>query len=145
MVDTVRALAPRGSDIDAEIAQLLSEEHEEVDGVVPMAGARELLECLPRDRWAVVTSADRGLPETRMHLAGLPRAPLLVAAEDVQAGKPVPGGYRIAAEKSWFGLRSNGRVRRFRHRYFGGPERRLPGDCRHGDPRYAGPRSNRLD
>ena len=63
-----------------------------------MAGARELLECLPRDRWAVVTSADRGLPETRMHLAGLPRAPLLVAAEDVQAGKPVPDGYRIAAE-----------------------------------------------
>ena len=98
IADTVRALAPRGSDIDAEIAQLLSEEHEEVDGVVPMAGARELLECLPRDRWAVVTSADRSLPETRMHLAGLPRAPLLVAAEDVQAGKPVPDGYRIAAE-----------------------------------------------
>ena len=62
-----------------------------------MAGARELLECLPRDRWAVVTSADRGLPETRMHLAGLPRAPLLVAAEDVQAGKPVTDVYRIAA------------------------------------------------
>ncbi|MED5574598.1 MAG: HAD-IA family hydrolase, partial [Pseudomonadota bacterium] len=71
---------------------------EEVDEIVPVAGARELLECLPRDRWAVVTSADRGLPETRMHLAGLPRAPLLVAAEDVQAGKPVPDGYRIAAE-----------------------------------------------
>ena len=34
-----------------------------------------------------------------MHLAGLPKAPLLVAAEDVQAGKPAPDGYRIAAEK----------------------------------------------
>ena len=33
-----------------------------------------------------------------MHLAGLPRAPLLVAAEDVQAGKPVPDVYRFAAE-----------------------------------------------
>ena len=31
----VRALAPRGSDIDAEIAQLLSEESEEVDGSCP--------------------------------------------------------------------------------------------------------------
>ena len=60
---------------------------------------RALLECLPRDRWAVVTSADRGLAETRMHLAGLPKAPLLVAAEDVQAGKPAPDGYRIATEK----------------------------------------------
>ena len=63
IADTVRALAPRGSDIDAEIARLLSEEREEVDGIVPVAGARELLECLPRDRWAVVTSADRVLAE----------------------------------------------------------------------------------
>ena len=50
MADTVRTLAPRGSDIDAEIAPLLSEEREEVDEIVPVAGARELLECLPRDR-----------------------------------------------------------------------------------------------
>ena len=34
-----------------------------------------------------------------MHHAGLPKAPLLVASEDVQAGKPVPDGYRIASEK----------------------------------------------
>ena len=67
-----------------------------------MAGARELLECLPRDRWAVVTSANRGSAKTRMHLAGLPKAPLLIACEDVQARKPAPGGYMIAAEK--FGL-----------------------------------------
>ena len=43
-----------------------------------------------------------------MHLAGLPRAPLLIASEDVQAGKPAPGGYRIAAEK--FGLDCGGTV-----------------------------------
>ena len=67
-----------------------------------MAGARELLECLPSDRWAVVTSANQGSAKTRMHLAGLQKAPLLFASEDVQAGKPAPGGYRIAAEK--FGL-----------------------------------------
>ena len=46
IADTVRALAPRGSDIDAEIARLLSEEREEVDEIVPVAGARELLDCL---------------------------------------------------------------------------------------------------
>ena len=37
-----------------------------------------------------------------MHHAGLPKAPLLLASEDVQAGKPAPDVYRIAAEK--FGL-----------------------------------------
>ena len=36
------------------------------------------------------------------------RAPLLIASEDVQAGKPAPGGYRIAAEK--FGLDCGGTV-----------------------------------
>ena len=112
--------------------------------IVPGAGARELLECLPRDIWAVVTSTNRSLAETRMHLAGLPKAPLLVAAEDVQARKAAPMvtgsppknlGW-IAKERSCSKIQTP---------YFGGPERRLPGDCRHGDPRYAGPRSNRLD
>ena len=71
IADSVRALAPRCSDIDAEIARLLSEERDKVDGLVLGAGARELLECLPRDIWPVVTSTNRGLAETRMHLAGL--------------------------------------------------------------------------
>ena len=57
---SVRALAPRCSDIDAEIARLLSEERNKVDGIVPGAGACELLECLPRDIWAVVTSTNQG-------------------------------------------------------------------------------------
>ncbi|MEC7302706.1 MAG: HAD family hydrolase, partial [Pseudomonadota bacterium] len=108
IADSVRALAPRCSDIDAEIARLLSEERDKVDGIVLGAGARELLECLPRDIWPVVTSTNRGLAETRMHLVGLPKAPLLVAAEDVQAGKPAPDGYRIAAEK--LGLDCEGTV-----------------------------------
>ena len=43
-----------------------------------------------------------------MHLAGLPKAPLLVAAKDVQAAKPAPDDYRIAAEK--LGLDCEGTV-----------------------------------
>ena len=34
-----------------------------------------------------------------MQVAGLPKAPLLIAAEDVKHGKPNPGGFQLAAEK----------------------------------------------
>jgi sugar-phosphatase len=65
-------------------------------GVHPLPGARDFLDALPSDRWAVVTSATRRLAEARLGAVGiLPRT--LVAADDVTRGKPDPEPYLLAA------------------------------------------------
>ncbi|WP_320784538.1 HAD-IA family hydrolase [Streptomyces sp. CRN 30] len=95
--ETVARYAPAGVDAAAETARLVAEEVEDVDGVVPVPGAPELLAALPDDRWAVVTSAGRELTHRRMTAAGLPLPPLLISADDVREGKPSPEGYLAAA------------------------------------------------
>ncbi|MFF0006912.1 HAD-IA family hydrolase [Streptomyces tibetensis] len=95
--ETVARYAPAGVDVAAETARLVAEEVEDVDGIVPVPGAAELLACLPSGRWAVVTSAGRELTHRRMAAAGLPLPPLLVSADDVREGKPSPEGYLAAA------------------------------------------------
>ncbi|MFH8290511.1 HAD family hydrolase [Streptomyces sp. NPDC018059] len=67
-------------------------------GIEPLPGTRELLESLPADRWAVVTSATRVLAEARLAEVGI-RPGLLIAADDITRGKPDPEPYLLAAEK----------------------------------------------
>ncbi|WP_223773596.1 HAD family hydrolase [Streptomyces sp. 135] len=67
-------------------------------GVELLPGTRELLESLPADRWAVVTSATRVLAEARLAEVGI-RPGLLIAADDITRGKPDPKPYLLAAEK----------------------------------------------
>jgi sugar-phosphatase len=50
-------------------------------------------------RWAIVTSAPRRLAEARIAAAGLPLPEVLVAAEDVERGKPAPDPFLLGAEK----------------------------------------------
>ncbi len=95
-VDTMRALAP-DSDIEAEANRLEEEAMHMSDGIVPIQGARRLLESLRPDQWAVVTSAPRNLALARMRYAGLPEPQVLIGAEDVTLGKPDPEGYLKAA------------------------------------------------
>ncbi|MER6030366.1 HAD-IA family hydrolase [Streptomyces sp. NPDC001851] len=95
--ETVARYAPAGVDVAAETARLVAEEVEDVEGVVAVPGAPELLAALPEDRWAVVTSAGRELTHRRMAAAGLPLPPLLISADDVREGKPSPEGYLAAA------------------------------------------------
>ncbi len=95
--ETVAGYAPAGVDAAAETARLVAEEVEDVDGIVAVPGAPELLAALPRGRWAVVTSAGRELTHRRMTAAGLPLPPLLISADDVTEGKPSPEGYLAAA------------------------------------------------
>lgn len=96
-VETVRLFAPAGVDATAEAAFLARAAAEEMDGLVPVPGAARLLRALPRHRWAVVTSAERRLTERWLRHAGLPAPEVLVAAEDVGAGKPDPACYLQAA------------------------------------------------
>jgi mannitol-1-/sugar-/sorbitol-6-phosphatase len=94
---TVRRFAVAGMDVEHEAALITAAEVADVDGIVEVAGARAFLERLPRERWAVVTSAPRQLAIRRMEAAGLPVPPVLVSAEDVRDGKPAPDCFIAAA------------------------------------------------
>ncbi|WP_223855065.1 HAD-IA family hydrolase [Ralstonia solanacearum] len=72
-------------------------EMEDVGDIEALAGAADLLGSLPRDRWAIVTSASRELAHRRLAAAGLPLPPMLITAEDVECGKPAPDCFQLAA------------------------------------------------
>ena len=94
---TVRRFATPGMDVEHEAALITAAEVADVDGVVEIAGARAFLERLPRERWAIVTSAPRRLAIRRLEAAGLPMPAVLVTAEDVRNGKPSPDCFLAAA------------------------------------------------
>jgi sugar-phosphatase len=96
-IDTLRALAPAGVDVEADTLAIMQREREDTEGIVEVPGAADLLHALPPQRWAVVTSADRVLARTRLAIAGLPLPRWLVSAEDVARGKPAPDGFELAA------------------------------------------------
>ena len=95
-VDLIRLVAP-DLDAAAEAAEIDREEIENVEGLRPLPGARELVSSVPADRFAVVTSGSRALAVARLRAAGLPVPKVLVTAEQVEAGKPDPAGYLRAA------------------------------------------------
>jgi sugar-phosphatase len=79
-----------------ETIQLVAPHLATAETAVP--GAAALLNALPPDRWAVVTSAGRKLAAARLAVVGLPLPRVLVGADDVARGKPSPEGYLRAAE-----------------------------------------------
>jgi sugar-phosphatase len=97
--ETVRALALPGVDPVREAAFITRAEIEDVAGIEAIVGAADFLASLPRERWAIVTSAPRLLAEARIAAAGLPMPGVLVAAEDVERGKPAPDPFLLGARK----------------------------------------------
>jgi mannitol-1-/sugar-/sorbitol-6-phosphatase len=99
-VETMRQFLPTDRMTEAE-AWFDAHELELVHETVPIPGAPELLERLTTlaAPWAVVTSATTLLARARFAAAGLPLPPVLVSADDVEAGKPDPAGYLLAAER----------------------------------------------
>lgn len=98
-IDTIRRLALPGVDAEAEAKAIERAEIDDVEGIVPIAGALHFLDALPAGRWAIVTSAPIALARRRLAAAGLPLPGVIVTAEDVTQGKPAPDGYRLAAER----------------------------------------------
>lgn len=98
-VDTISRLSLSGVDAQEEALGITREEITDVEGIVPVPGAIEFLKALPVDKWAVVTSAPRALALSRLAAAGIVPPDVMVTAEDVQAGKPNPACYQLAADK----------------------------------------------
>lgn len=95
-IETLRELLPNG-DPEAENRKVERGEIEDTEGVVPLPGARELLDSLPKNRWAIVTSCTRALAETRLRAAGLPIPQRMLTSNDITKGKPDPEPYRKGA------------------------------------------------
>jgi sugar-phosphatase len=93
---TVREYLP-DADHEAENREVERREIEDLDGVIPLPGALELLASLPEDRWTIVTSCTRPLAEVRIRAAGLPLPKKLITSNDINQGKPHPEPYLKAA------------------------------------------------
>jgi sugar-phosphatase len=98
---TIRELLPN-SDIELEDREVERREIADLDGVVLLPGARELLNALPPDRWTIATSCTRALAEVRLRAAGLPVPKTMITSSDVKIGKPDPEPYVKAAAKLGF-------------------------------------------
>ena len=77
-------------------------EIEDTGDLTVLPGAKALLERLPAERWAIVTSATRRLMLGRLAAAGLPVPERLIAGDMVERGKPDPEPYRRGAEMLGF-------------------------------------------
>jgi mannitol-1-/sugar-/sorbitol-6-phosphatase len=97
-MDTLRAVASHlHLNLEQEATLLEKSEIEDIDGLIAVSGAAELLQVLPEHSWAVVTSGSRMLATTRLQAVGLPVPQTFVTAEQVLLGKPHPEGYLKAA------------------------------------------------
>jgi sugar-phosphatase len=101
-IDLVKMLRP---DIDPQVGQRAIEdmEVEDVADLKVLPGVKALLESLPPERWAIVTSATRRLLLARLKAAGLPVPERIITGEMVERGKPDPEPYRRGAGLLGFG------------------------------------------
>jgi sugar-phosphatase len=96
-ISTIRELVP-ASDHEAEDREVERMEIEDVEGIVALPGAAELLRAIPANKCAIVTSATRALAEVRLRAAGLAVPANLLTARDVPRGKPNPDPYLMGAK-----------------------------------------------
>ncbi len=95
-ITTVREFLPHANH-ELENREVERREMEDLEGVVLLPGAKELLNSLPADRWTIVTSSTRPLAEVRLRAAGLPIPLRLITSSDINNGKPHPEPYLKAA------------------------------------------------
>jgi sugar-phosphatase len=91
-IETIREYLP-DADYELENREVERREIEDLEGVVVLPGALELLNSLTSGRWAIVTSCTRPLAKARLAAAGLPVPQLMVTSNDIKNGKPHPEPY----------------------------------------------------
>ena len=96
-IASIRELLPH-ADHDAESREVERREIEDTDGVIPLPGTLELLQAIPPEKWAIVTSCTRRLADVRIAAAGLPKPKFMVTSTDITNGKPHPEPYLKGAQ-----------------------------------------------
>jgi sugar-phosphatase len=96
-IEIVKQLRP---DIDPEEGLKVIEdmEIEDTEDLKVLPGVKALLNKLPPERWAIVTSATKRLMLGRLKAAGLPVPERIISGDMVERGKPDPEPYRRGAE-----------------------------------------------
>lgn len=85
--------------VEESLARIIEIETDDTGGIRALDGAAELLNTLPANRIAIVTSCTRGLADARLRAARLQPPPVLVTFDDITEGKPHPEGYLLAARR----------------------------------------------
>jgi sugar-phosphatase len=96
-IATIRELLP-SADHHAENQIIEKAEIEDVQDVIALPGTKQLLDALPPDRFAVVTSASHPLALVRLRAAGFAIPKHLVTSSDIRNGKPHPEPYLRGAQ-----------------------------------------------
>jgi sugar-phosphatase len=96
-VDIIANLKP-GLDVAEGLRRIEDMEIEDVADLKVLPGVRQLLESLPAERWAIVTSATYRLLLGRLRAAELPVPERIISGDMVERGKPDPEPYRRGAE-----------------------------------------------
>ena len=94
--EIVQTIAPE-LDLQSEIERFVEIEQRLLDQVIAIPGAVEFVRSLPRGTWGIGTSGERAVATARLRKFGFPVPEVLVAAEDVERGKPNPEVYVKAA------------------------------------------------
>ena len=94
--DIIKTLLP---DVDLQEAVRVIEdiEVEDVADLRVLPGVKTLLEGLPPERWAIVTSSTQRLLLARLGAARLPVPERIISGDRVKRGKPDPEPYRLGA------------------------------------------------
>jgi sugar-phosphatase len=95
---TIAAVAPH-LDAARESQLLDAGQAEDIDGVVALPGAAELLSGRYGLPVAVVTSGDDRLARARLSAAGLEPPAVFVTSDQVERGKPDPEAYLLGASR----------------------------------------------
>jgi mannitol-1-/sugar-/sorbitol-6-phosphatase len=96
-LSTIREYLP-DADLELENSEVERRELADLEDVVVLPGARELLSSLPPTQWTIVTSCTRPLAEARIRAAALPTPERFVSSDDITRGKPDPEPYLKAAK-----------------------------------------------
>jgi sugar-phosphatase len=96
-IEIVKMLRP---DIDPQAGLKAIEDIEVADvaDLTVLPGVKTLLQALPQERWAIVTSSTGRLLIARLKAAGLPMHDRIISADMVERGKPDPEPYLRGAE-----------------------------------------------
>jgi len=96
-VDVMQKLVP-GINIVEGLKLIEDMELEDVADLTVLPGVKDLLESLPMDRWAIVSSATYRLLVGRLKVANLPVPERIISGDRVVNGKPHPEPYIKGAE-----------------------------------------------
>jgi sugar-phosphatase len=82
-----------------ELDEMARYEETDLEGILAVPGAIQIVCALHKHPWAIVTSAWRTLAEARVAAAGLPVPKVIVPVDEIRNGKPDPEGFLCAAER----------------------------------------------